>query len=88
MKLVMPLQVYPVNNDELVNDVIAALGATGDEEVNGKTLKEALTTDFEIKTPSKDLIAKVAENSGDSELLALLENKEEMSNFLWGSRYN
>ena len=83
------LQVIPVNEQSLVDDIISALGANPEELVKvGKTdekpLAEALLYNFEIKTPSKELIEAVAHNSNDAELKSLLDDKEAMSNFLWG----
>ena len=52
-----------------------------------KSLRDALTSDYEIKTPSKDLIYTVADNSMDMLLGGLVyeeHRKEEMQDFLWG----
>ena len=48
------------------------------------SFREALLNHFEIKTPTKDLIKQVAQNSQDSDLLNIIEDKEALSNFLWG----
>jgi sulfite reductase (NADPH) flavoprotein alpha-component len=84
------LCVMPTNCPELVADIIAAIGCSGDEDepVNGEfmSLSEALRTHFEIKLPSKDLLEEIAKRSGDKELNGLLESgdKEHLSNYLWG----
>ncbi|MEO0508963.1 MAG: sulfite reductase subunit alpha [Verrucomicrobiota bacterium] len=85
------LGVYPTNCPELVAEIITALGVDPEAPVtvaegNEKSLTEALFGDFEIKLPSKELLAAIAERSGDEGLLNLLEpeNKEKLTDFLWG----
>ncbi|MGB0371378.1 MAG: sulfite reductase subunit alpha [Opitutales bacterium] len=85
------LGVIPTNCPELVDAIISALGvdpraqvvATDDEK---KPLADALFSDFEIKLPSKELLAAIAERSADAELNKLLEpaNKSALNDFLWG----
>lgn len=84
------LCVVPTNCPQLVQDIVQAIGCTGseDEPVNGELmpLQEALRTHFEIKQPSKELIAEIAQRSGDQELngILLTGDKEQLSNYLWG----
>ncbi|MEM7791198.1 MAG: sulfite reductase subunit alpha [Verrucomicrobiota bacterium] len=85
------LGVIPTNCPELVSQLTETLKLNPEEPVTvadetSKPLREALLNDFEIKLPSKELIAAVAERSGNEELNKLLlpENKEQMSEFLWG----
>ncbi len=83
------LCVIPTNCPELVAALLKALNCSGaeDEPVNGEllTLAEALRTHFEIKLPSKELLAEIANRSGDQELNALLAgDKEKLSAYLWG----
>lgn len=84
------LCVVPTNCPELVNDILKAIGCSGDEvePVNGELtpLREALRTHFEIKQPSKELLAEIAQRSGDQELNGILlsGDKEQLSNYLWG----
>lgn len=84
------LAVIPTNCPELVADIIKALGCNGDEDepVKGELLdfQEALRTQFEIKTPSKELVEEIANRSGDQELNGILEtgDKEALANYLWG----
>ena len=84
------LCVLPTNCPELVNDILAAIGCSGNEEepVNGEimSLREALRTHFEIKAPSKEFVEEIAKRSGDQELNGILESgdKEALSNYLWG----
>lgn len=84
------LNVVPENCPELVASVIQAIGCTGDEDepVNGvlMPLTTALTTHYEIKLPSKEIINELANRSGDPELNELLKNKDKsgLNNYLWG----
>jgi len=85
------LGVYSTNCPQLVEDIISALGCSGEEMVPGADgknlpLKEVLFSDYEIKLPSKEFISAVATGSGDSELHRLIkpENKEDLSKFMWG----
>ena len=83
------LGVIPTNCPELVTALLKALNCTGakDEPVNGElmTLAEALRTHYEIKLPSKELLAEIANRSGDHDLNALLTgDKDKLSAYLWG----
>ena len=85
------LGVIPTNCPILVDEIISALGVDPLAPVvvaegETKPLKDALFADFEIKTPSKELLAAVAERSADKELNELLDpsKKKELSDFLWG----
>ncbi|HWB01580.1 MAG TPA: sulfite reductase subunit alpha [Verrucomicrobiales bacterium] len=88
------LAVLPTNCPDLVNDVLAALGHTGEESVvdlDGRavTLREALTTSCAITIPDKKLLAAVAERAPGTEadeLKALLtpERKDDLNAHLYG----
>ncbi|MEC4748847.1 sulfite reductase subunit alpha [Methylomicrobium sp. Wu6] len=84
------LCVVPTNCPDLVKDILQAIGCNGDENefVHGKLMpfSEALRTQFEIKTPSKELIEEVASRSGNKELNAILESgdKDKLADYLWG----
>ncbi|WP_309381361.1 sulfite reductase subunit alpha [Cerasicoccus frondis] len=85
------LGVIPTNCPELVGAIIAALGCKPEDIVPGASgadisLGDALRDDFEIKLPSKELIAAVAERSGDPQLNQLIHaNKpDELKSFMWG----
>ena len=66
------LGVMPSNDPALVDAIIAELDADADDAVDGSTLAERLTNGFEIRTPSKDLVAELAERAPDSELAGIL----------------
>jgi len=84
------LCVLPVNCPELVANIIAALGCSGDEDepVGGELMKlsNALRDHFEIKLPSKELVEEIARRSGDQELNGILQagDKDTLSDYLWG----
>ncbi|WP_434353226.1 sulfite reductase flavoprotein subunit alpha [Psychrobacter sp. HD31] len=75
------LNIVPVNRDDLVNEFLAYFA----EEAND-TVRQQLTTELEIRTPSKELVKLVAEKGGDDELNRLLANNdpEALDDFLWG----
>ncbi len=84
------LNVIPSNCPQLVEDIIKAIGCSGDEDepVNGQPMpfREALMVHFEIKQPAKEFIAEIALRSGDQELNGILESgdKDKLSDYLWG----
>lgn len=88
------LAVLPTNCPDLVNDVLAALGHSGDEAVNdldgnATTLRQALTSSCAITIPDKKFLAAVAERGGGYEgamLKSLLqpEHKEPLAAHLYG----
>jgi sulfite reductase (NADPH) flavoprotein alpha-component len=88
------LAVLPTNCPDLVNDVLKALGHTGDEPVNDLenqpvTLRQALTNSCAITIPDKKLLAAIAERAPGEEadqLRSLLspEHKEPLAAHLYG----
>lgn len=84
------LSVLPVNDPVVVDLLLARLGATGDEVITDRrserTLRETLTSHYEISTASKYLIDYVASRSGDAELTHLSEtgDREALEAWLWG----
>ncbi|AFJ01752.1 Sulfite reductase (NADPH) flavoprotein alpha-component [Methylophaga frappieri] len=84
------LNVIPRNRPDLVSELLTLLNADDDqiEPYNGqnRSLKTLLTEEFEIRLPSKELLAELALRTGDAELNRLLENndKEALDDFLWG----
>lgn len=84
------LAVLPRNCPKLVEATLAALGCHGEETVTGadgapKTLRQALTEDYEIKLPARELLAAVADRAA-GELARLLEPaaKARLDDYLWG----
>ena len=90
------LGVMPANCPALVEELLAALGARGDEileSVPGKndpgphiTLHEALLRTFVITAPAPALVKDAATRAGNAELLALLDpaQKTELDRWLYG----
>ncbi|WHU45268.1 sulfite reductase subunit alpha [Gordonia sp. L191] len=84
------ISIAPVNDPSLVERVIARLGATGEEQITDRrstrTLRDALTRQYEIATPSKYLVDYIASRSQDPELLHLVStgDKEALDAWLWG----
>ena len=80
------IYVISPNRNDLVDEVLLALGASGDEEVGEKSFREALMHDFEIRMPSKELVAAIAEADKNHEIAGLLDAKDNngLSEYLWG----
>lgn len=84
------ISIAPINDSELVEQVINRLGATGEEVItdrkSSRTLREALTRHYEISTPSKYFVDYIASRSQDAELVHLMStgDKEALDAWLWG----
>lgn len=79
------LGVMPINAPTLVDLLIARLGAAAETEISGASLGALLSTQYEISTPSRDLIAEVERRAGHEELTHVVRNgdKEALDAFLW-----
>ncbi len=85
------LAVLPQNDPELVGELLATLGFSGDELVPNPAKEEvpirtALTGNYAITTPDKKLLKAIAERAPDAAWADLLEpdKKTDLANFLWG----
>ncbi|MET9101096.1 MULTISPECIES: sulfite reductase subunit alpha [Streptomyces] len=80
------LAVVPVNDDALIGTLLEHLGASGDEEVDGRPLVEVLRTGREIRTPSKELIADLVERAPSSDLASVVAHGDrgDLDSWLWG----
>lgn len=85
------LGVYPRNCPQLVEEILAALKATGAELVDGRgdapvTLREALLTHYEIAKVPPSLLRFIAVRSRDTTLERLLapEANGELAKYMWG----
>src|SRR6266487_6425693 len=86
------LAVYATNDPQLVDEIIHALGTTGDEQVPRPkeaptTLREALLRDYGITQPTPKFLKAITERANSSTLLKDLlqpERKEDLDRYLWG----
>jgi sulfite reductase (NADPH) flavoprotein alpha-component len=85
------LAVYPTNDPPLVEEIIRALGASGDETVPAaktqKSFREALSRDYSITQPTPKFLRAIAERATAAPLLkGLLEpkRKQDLDTYLWG----
>ena len=83
--------VYPTNDPDLVEEIIRALGAKGDERVTAakaqKSFREALLRDCSITQPTPKFLKGIIERANSSTLLKDLlqvERKEDLDRYLWG----
>jgi sulfite reductase (NADPH) flavoprotein alpha-component len=84
--------VYPTNDPELVDEIIRALGATGNEQVprlKGEpiTLREALLRDYSITQPTPKFLKAIAQRADAAPTLSYLlapDRKQDLQQYLWG----
>ncbi len=83
--------VYPTNDPGLVNEIIRAIGAKGDEPVPAaktqKSLREALLRDYSITQTTPKFLKAITQRANSALLLKdLLEpkRKEDLGRYLWG----
>ncbi len=91
------LGLFATNNPALVTEIIAAIGATGEEVVPGadavpKPLRAALTSDYIITQPSKEFLKALVERAGDEvaqlrDLMADAAQKKALEDYLWGIEF-
>ena len=84
--------IYPTNDPNLVNQILRALGAIGDEQVTAgkvqKPLREALLRDFSITQPTPKFLKAIAERASAAPMLKELlhpDRKHDLQNYLWGA---
>jgi sulfite reductase (NADPH) flavoprotein alpha-component len=83
--------VYPTNDPKLVDEILHALGAKGDEPVPAakttKPFREALLRDYSITQPPPKFLKAIAERADSAPMLTELldpDRKQDLDNFLWG----
>src|ERR1700731_1095838 len=83
--------VYPTNDPKLVDEILRALGAKGDEIVTAaktqKQLREALLRDCSITQPTPKFLKALAARANSAPMLTELlhpDRKGDLENFLWG----
>ena len=84
------MAVYPTNDPALVDEIIRAIGAKGDEIVTSaktqKPLREAMLRDYSITQPTPKFLRAITERSAAPLLKKLLtpERKQDLENYVWG----
>jgi sulfite reductase (NADPH) flavoprotein alpha-component len=85
------LTIWPTNDPNLVDQILKAIGATGDEPVKSPkgetTLREALFRDCRITQTTPKFLKMIAERANAAPLLTELldpERKEDLDRYLWG----
>jgi len=84
------LGVLPANRERDVDDMLRALGFSGDESVEGPrgavSLRDALTHDYEITTLTRPFIEGWAELADSDDLRAWLteDNRSALREWMWG----
>ena len=91
------LGLFATNDPVLVEEIIAAIGATGEESVLGadaqpKSFRDALLTDYIVTQPSKEFIKAIVEKARPAlaELRDLSNDpaqKKALEDYLWGLEY-
>ncbi len=83
--------VYPTNDPALVDEIIRAIGAKGDEIVTAvktqKPLREALLRDCSITQPTPKFLKAIVERASAAPMLKELlhaDRKQDLADFLWG----
>lgn len=85
------IAVYPTNDSNLVDEILRALGAKGDELVTAakitKPFREALLRDFSITQPTPKFLKAIAQRASAAPMLNELlhpNRKNDLQNYLWG----
>src|ERR1043166_5013373 len=84
--------VYPTNDPDLVDEIIRALGASGDEQVprlkgEPSSLREALLRDYSITQPTPKFLKAIAHRASAAPTLHYLlapDRKQDLQAYLWG----
>ena len=84
--------VYPTNDPQLVDELIHALGAEGNEPVPvakaTKPLRDALLRDYSITQPTPRFLKAIAGRAASAPMLnelLHLDRKHDLENYLWGA---
>ena len=86
------MAVYPTNDPDLVDEILEALDAKGDEEIAGNrgvptTLREGLLRDYSITQATPKFLKAIAQRASAAPLLNELlepERKQDLDTYLWG----
>jgi len=77
--------ILPSNDPALVEHLLAHLGASGHEDVSGRSLREALGNAYEISRSSRELVEEIGRRAEDDDLVSLLagNDRRALHEFLW-----
>ena len=85
------MTVWPTNDPKLVDEILKAICANGDEKVKGPkgetTLREALLRDCRITQTTPKFLKMISERASAAPLITELldpERKEDLDRYLWG----
>jgi sulfite reductase (NADPH) flavoprotein alpha-component len=85
------MAVYPTNDPDLVDEILQALDAKGDEEIAGNrgvptTLREGLLRDYSITQVTPKFLKAIAQRASAAPLLNELlgPRKHDLESYLWG----
>ena len=85
------MTVWPTNDPKLVDEILKAVGASGDEKVKGPkgetTLREALFRDCRITQTTPKFLKMISERASAAPLITELldpSRKEDLDRYLWG----
>lgn len=87
------MAVYPTNDPDLVEEMLTALSAKGDETIPGAkgapdtTLREALLRQYSITQPTPKFLRAIAERASAAPLLKELlheDRRHDLDTYLWG----
>lgn len=88
------MAIYPTNDPELVEEILKAIGATGDEMVPSASkgepllpLREALSKDYRITQVTPKFLKAIAQRASGAPLLKHLlhpDRKADLDSYLWG----
>ncbi|MEM9160457.1 MAG: flavodoxin domain-containing protein [Verrucomicrobiota bacterium] len=81
------LAVVPSNDAGYVEDLIKAAGFSGSEEVDGASLREALTDKYDVTNLTLKGLKAYAAFSGSEKLAALAEDKDAFKDYSWGRQF-
>ncbi|MDQ8183265.1 sulfite reductase subunit alpha [Pelagicoccus sp. SDUM812005] len=81
------LAVMPVNDAGYVEDLLQATGFTGEEAVEGSTLRQLLTETYDITNLTLKTLKAYADLSGSEKLAELAEDKDAFKAYSWGRQF-
>jgi len=80
------LGVFPINDSDLVDNMISELGIDPSADISGKAFRDVLIEDYEIRNITLPVVKAWAEASNSSSLKTLTESDDRgpLNDYLWG----